>query len=432
MMLNGNSGPRVRLTVTSLEDRTTPAGFAVHAAAGPFAVGVPDGRTGDVVVYNADRTVQYTVTAPYGEDFTGGVRVALADVTGDGTADLITAPGSGTEGVVKVFDGVSHEEVASFTAFEADFTGGVYVAAADLTGDGRAEIVVAANQDAGTRVAVFDGATVSGTAAPSTLADFVAIEDTDAQSRVRLNLKDITGDGVADLQVAAGRRGGSQVALDGASLAEGQEVELMVEHHGAGCGAGLAGPGPGMERFGGHGGRRGPGGSPVTVGDADEVVAGVVGTYTGSGSGVLSTLSTTGSTPTTTTENVSVSVNITSATPITRSDSTDDQPLRGLTLTGTITVTVGTADPVTLPFTGTLQITGGTASAVTGNLRLTTDRTSDTGVTTTTGFTLTGRLSNGTISVGWLVLSDHSDPPAGYVFQTPATRDAERVKLTRG
>src|SRR5262245_8193367 len=100
MAVGKNGGPRARLALTELESRRTPS--SALAAAGPYAVGVEDGETGDVVVYDSDGTELYRVS-PYGADFDGGVRVALADVTGDDVPDLVTAPGAGIESLVKVF-----------------------------------------------------------------------------------------------------------------------------------------------------------------------------------------------------------------------------------------------------------------------------------------------------------------------------------------
>jgi hypothetical protein len=256
-------GPRARLALTALEDRSTPAAAAASAS-GMYAVGVHDGQTGDVVVHAADGSVLYTVPNPYGSDFTGGVRVALADVTGDGTADLVTAPGPGTTPTIHVFDGSTHQEIASFDAYESTFTGGVYVAAGDLTGDKKAEIVTGADQNGGPVVAVFDGATVGGTSAPTVLDDFLAIDDPNFRGGVRIALGDVNGDGTPDLIAGAGFDGGPRVAVyDGAALGKGQQVKLVNDFfafedtlrngvfpgvgdlNGDGCGDLIFGAGPG-------------------------------------------------------------------------------------------------------------------------------------------------------------------------------------------
>lgn len=61
--------------------------------------------------------------------FTGGVFVAAGDVTGDGIADFITGSGVGGGPHVRVFDGVTGAEVAAFFAFDPAFTAGVFVGA---------------------------------------------------------------------------------------------------------------------------------------------------------------------------------------------------------------------------------------------------------------------------------------------------------------
>src|SRR5207253_3017021 len=61
--------------------------------------------------------------------FTGGVRVAVGDVNGDGVPDVICGAGPGGGPQVRVIDGHSRQELVSFFAFDAGFTGGVYVAA---------------------------------------------------------------------------------------------------------------------------------------------------------------------------------------------------------------------------------------------------------------------------------------------------------------
>ena len=89
--------------------------------------------------------------------FAGGVRVATADVTGDGVADIVAGAGSGGAPAVKVFSGADGAEVASFFAFDPSFRGGVNVAAADLDGDGVAEVVAGAGVGGGPVIAVYHG-----------------------------------------------------------------------------------------------------------------------------------------------------------------------------------------------------------------------------------------------------------------------------------
>ncbi|MDY3557767.1 autotransporter-associated beta strand repeat-containing protein [Gemmata sp. JC673] len=94
----------------------------------------------------------------YDAGFRGGVRVSVADVDGDGFDDIVTGNGAGAVGHVKVFSGKDGSVLRSFFAYDA-FTGGVYVAAGDLDGDGRADIVTGAGAGAAPHVKVFSGRT---------------------------------------------------------------------------------------------------------------------------------------------------------------------------------------------------------------------------------------------------------------------------------
>ena len=81
--------------------------------------------------------------------FTGPVSGAFGDVTGDLVKDLAVAAGKGGGPRVTVFDGKTGAVVRDFFAYDQGFTGGVSVALADVNGDGTDDIVTAAGAGGG-------------------------------------------------------------------------------------------------------------------------------------------------------------------------------------------------------------------------------------------------------------------------------------------
>jgi hypothetical protein len=149
----------------------------------------------------------------YDPRFLGGVRVAAGDVDGDGHADIITAPGAGGGPDVRVFSGVTGAIIREFMAYAPGFLGGVYVAAGDVNGDGKADIITGAGAGGGPQVNVFDGAT------GALLQSFFAY-DPRFTGGVRVGyVGDLNGDGKGEIITGAGAGGGPQVnILDGTTL----------------------------------------------------------------------------------------------------------------------------------------------------------------------------------------------------------------------
>lgn len=140
----------------------------------------------------------------YDINFRGGVRVAAGDVDGDGKADIITAPGPGGGPHVKVFSGADGSLIRSFFAYDANFTGGVYVAAGDVDGDGKADIITGAGAGGGPHVKVFSAGTVQ-------IQSFFAY---DASFTGGVRVAALTGsDGETRVLTAAGMGGGPHVRV---------------------------------------------------------------------------------------------------------------------------------------------------------------------------------------------------------------------------
>src|SRR5262249_25681465 len=177
-----------------------------------LAVGAGAGSPPLVKVYDVDGSERLSFFA-FDTGFLGGVRVATGDVTGDGSSDVIVGAGRGAPGGhVKVFDGATGAELRSFFSFDQGFVGGVQVAAGDVNGDGRADVIVGAGPGAGPHVKVFDGAT------GAEIRSFFAY-DPGFSGGVRVAAGDVDGDGLADVITGSGL-GGHVKVFQGQTLAE--------------------------------------------------------------------------------------------------------------------------------------------------------------------------------------------------------------------
>jgi hypothetical protein len=160
--------------------------------------GADEGGLPIVRVFDGATGRRLTEFATYEGQFRGGVRVAVGDINGDGTPDIITAPGPGRPALVHVFDGRNPQNVLSqFDAYELAFIGGAFISAADFFRNGRAEIVTGAGVGGGPHVRVFDG--LRG----QPVFDFFAY-DKDNRGGARVACRDVNGDGVPDIITAPG------------------------------------------------------------------------------------------------------------------------------------------------------------------------------------------------------------------------------------
>lgn len=123
-----------------------------------IVVGFSAGNEPQVRIFSAEGKL-LSVFLAYEKKFRGGVKVAVANLDGrkdHNKAEIIVAPGSGREPLIKVFNNRAHLK-KQFLAYTRNWQGGVNLAAGDLNNDGIAEIAVGAQPGAAPHVRVFDG-----------------------------------------------------------------------------------------------------------------------------------------------------------------------------------------------------------------------------------------------------------------------------------
>jgi parallel beta-helix repeat protein len=143
--------------------------------------------------------------------FSGGVRVAVGDLDGDGVGEILTAAGPGGGSQVRAFKiagGGTVLPILSVSAYDEAFSGGVFVAAGDVDGDGRDDIVTGADAGGGPHVRVL--AIGAGFSTLRELSGFYAY-DPAFTGGVRVAAGDLDGDGRAEIITGAGPGGGPHV-----------------------------------------------------------------------------------------------------------------------------------------------------------------------------------------------------------------------------
>lgn len=211
----GNPEPRdespVAHTTATSAPGTTATTVTPSASTQPIvAVGPMAGGGPHVKVLSSNGTLLLSFFA-YDVTFSGGVSIAMGDVNGDGYRDIVTGAGPGGGPHVKVFNGQNGALIASFFAYSATYMGGISVAAGDVNGDGYAEVITGTGPNSYPTMNVYDGEHV--TSGDLLLLGSTYVFPPSFTGGVRVAAADLTGEGVSEILVAAGPGGGPHVKV---------------------------------------------------------------------------------------------------------------------------------------------------------------------------------------------------------------------------
>lgn len=153
--------------------------------------GTENGGGPQVRIFNFEGNLIHPGFFAYGTDFRGGVNVTLGDLDGNGTKEIIAGAGVGGGPQVRIFNKDGRLINPGFFAYDPLFRGGVNVACGDVDGDGIDDIVTGPGKGGGPHVKVFtkDGVQKS---------QFFTGDTTSADG-TEVAAADLDGDGLAEV-----------------------------------------------------------------------------------------------------------------------------------------------------------------------------------------------------------------------------------------
>jgi hypothetical protein len=203
-------------TQTALSAQSNPAALTMPGGSYPhmvLPVGSGPGKSPEVRIYDAFTTELKKSFLAYDPNFIGGIQVVTGDINNDDIPEIITGVRRNGASHIKAFDLVSGAEIRSFYAFGTGYTGGVSIASADINGDGADDIIVGAAGQGAPHVKVFSGSN------GEVLKSFYAYSS-NMSAGIRVAAGEVNGDGKADIITAPGAGASSHVKVfDGNSNA---------------------------------------------------------------------------------------------------------------------------------------------------------------------------------------------------------------------
>lgn len=139
-----------------------------------------------------------------GSIYKGNTDLSVADVDGDGKAEVIVSTGSGNSARIEIWKG-DGQKSQEFVAYPDPFRGGAFVSTGDINGDKKSEIVTGAGYRGGPHVRGFD---VSGT----NLFNFFS-GDSNGRSGIKVLVADLIGNGKSSIITGTNLNGPAQISV---------------------------------------------------------------------------------------------------------------------------------------------------------------------------------------------------------------------------
>jgi hypothetical protein len=130
--------------------------FTLTINSGPSIILGSSAQKGIVQSISPDGVSQAIITDPFPHMHVA-LRVAIADGTDGAAPDTIVAAGPGGPPLVAVYDDATGKKIAQFLAFPKSFSGGLYVATANVNNDAVPDIIVAQGGGGTSLVRIFSG-----------------------------------------------------------------------------------------------------------------------------------------------------------------------------------------------------------------------------------------------------------------------------------
>jgi hypothetical protein len=169
--------------------------IAVGDLAGRNSLLLSSPRKGQALVYSYNGELLNNKLFPFGKKYTGGLAVAIGDTDGDKKGEAIFGAGTGIVGEIIIYDGGLNKIKSRFFPFDKKYKDGIKIAAGDINGDGRAEVVAVQSKIKKPVVRVFDGK-------GKKLAEFTLAASFGGKN-IYLSVADVNFDGKGEVVVAS-------------------------------------------------------------------------------------------------------------------------------------------------------------------------------------------------------------------------------------